>query len=116
MNWTPQQYDKYINKALTIAKYDITIEEIREQEGQIEGRKPKEYSPYYLKYPWKTEEEVQEFREFLIKETIKHNPSYSKDKAEQEVDFLEALISLSEINIIREKAKIVNDHLREESL
>lgn len=116
MNWTPQQYDKYINKALQIAGYDVKIEDIREQEGQVKGKKTKDYAPYYIKYPWKTEDEVQQFREYLIKETKKYNPNYNINKVEQEVDFLEALISLSEINIIKDKVKIINESLKEESI
>lgn len=116
MKWTPQQCDKYINKALQIAGYDVKIEDIREQEGAIKGKKPKDMAPYYIKYPWKTEEEIQKFRDYLIAETIKHNPNYSMDKVNKEVDFLEVLVSLSEMNIIKEKAKIINEPLREENI
>lgn len=116
MKWTPQQYNKYINKALQIAGYDVKIEDIREAEDQVKGKKPKDMSPYYIKYPWKTEEQVREFRDYLIGETKKHNPNYSQNKIEQEVDFLEALISLSEMNIIKERVKVINEPLKEENI
>lgn len=111
MKYREAQYNKWINRALEIAGYEgIKIEDVLKEEGEkVKGKKPKDYLPYYLKYTWKDEEQVEKWHTYLINQVRGLNSSYTDSEIESDVDMIEAIIGLSEVNIIKEKVRLMEE-------
>lgn len=100
--------NRYINKALEFNEDNITYETILEEEAlnnKAGKKKKKDIKPYYLRFPWKSQENIDKWLEYLEEDIKKNHPNWSEDKVRVELGILEMLSSLSEMNIISESMK-----------
>jgi hypothetical protein len=99
--------NKLINKALSIAGYSITIEEINEQQGAVlkDKKKSKDVLPYYIKYPFHNDEEYDKFIKYVKEEVQKLKPSWDENKVTLETSILDMGLSLSQPYLF-EKPKV----------
>jgi hypothetical protein len=118
MKYSEQQLNKWINAALKFNDVDKKIEDILREEKELYGdkRKPKEYQPYYLKYAWKSEEEEEMWLEYIAKQLVSLDPKLKDDKLIQEVSFIDMLLGLSGINIMKKAIEVKVDKVEQQKL
>lgn len=95
MQWGQILINKFINKALELGGYKITIEKaLLECATEKIGNKKKNLT-WYEKYKWKNNEDYFEFVNYIKKELIKLMPLSSDEERKIELANILALCSMN---------------------
>ncbi len=96
IKFTEQFLNKWRNKELELAGYNLKYEGILKEQGEVQKDKKKKIEPYYTIYYWKSEEMYNKFKEWAKGEIKKLYPLWKEEKIELEYELLSAMIGLSE--------------------